>query len=77
MGFYLLAILIPWKNPHSKLYYIFLSQGNCELLIDWPYAYPPYRTMEIYLMFKGCDSNLEVNIFQMLKVATNETSTLK
>jgi len=24
---------------------------------------------------KGCDSNFEINIFQMLKVATNETST--
>jgi len=27
-------------------------------------------------MFKGCDPNLEVNNFQVLKVATNETSTL-
>jgi len=24
---------------------------------------------------KGCDSNFEVNIFHILKVATNETST--
>ena len=28
-------------------------------------------------IFKGCDSNFEVNIFQILTVATNETSTLK
>jgi len=27
--------------------------------------------------FKGCNSNLEVNIFQFLKVATNEISTLQ
>jgi len=26
--------------------------------------------------FKGCDSYFEVNIFQILNVATNETSTL-
>jgi len=27
-------------------------------------------------VFKGCDSNFEINIFQFFKVATNETSTL-
>jgi len=28
------------------------------------------------VLFKGCDSNSEVNIFQIIKVATNQTSTL-
>jgi len=28
-----------------------------------------------YTVVKGSDSNFEVNIFQFLKVATNETST--
>ena len=33
--------------------------------------------MQIYITpFKGCDSNFEVNILQILKVATNETTTL-
>jgi len=27
-------------------------------------------------MFEGCDSNVKVNIFYNLKVATNETTTL-
>ena len=31
------------------------------------------RTM---VSLKGCDSNCEANIFQILKVATNEISTL-
>ena len=28
------------------------------------------------VFYKGCNSNFEVNIFQILKVATNETTTL-
>ena len=28
------------------------------------------------MLLKGCDTNFEVNIFQIFKVATNETSTL-
>ena len=32
--------------------------------------------MPVYLI-KGCISNFEVNVFQVLKVAINETSTLK
>ena len=28
-------------------------------------------------LFKGCDSNFEVNIFQILKVATNGTSMIR
>ena len=30
----------------------------------------------LYVPFKSGDSNFEVNIFQMLKVATNKTATL-
>ena len=33
-------------------------------------------TTVVHSSLKGSDSNFEVNIFQILKVATNETSTL-
>ena len=32
--------------------------------------------MKMGFAIKGCNSNFEVNIFQILKVATNETTTL-
>ena len=33
-----------------------------------------YISSKTESIFKGCDSNFEVNICQKLKVATNETS---
>jgi len=34
------------------------------------------RKLSLTALVKSCDPNFEVNIFQILKVATNETSTL-
>jgi len=34
------------------------------------------RSEEYKISVKGCDSNFEVNTFQILKTVTNETSTL-
>ena len=49
--------------------------------MDFPYIginYRPYVShyFRHEMLFKGCDTNFEVNIFQIFKVATNETSTL-
>ena len=41
------------------------TQSNQKIRID-----------QLHFTIKGCDSNFEVNIFQILKVATNETTTL-
>jgi len=37
---------------------------------------PLFLIKKACIYFKGCDSNFEVIIFQILKVASNETTTL-
>ena len=48
---------------------------NHSCMLSAVYAQFYTHTVAIFILIKGCDSNFEVYFLQILKVATNETTT--